>query len=397
MENRFNGERLKEALQLRGKKMADLSVDTDISRQSLSLYANGENNPPYENVVKISKSLEIPYAFFMSENLCTVVTDNTYFRSQAAATKKDRKAQIKRLELVAQMYEVLLEYVDFPKLNLPVVSELRAANDPVKLDTREGFEEIETIANQVRKQWGLGKGPIDDMQYALESHGIVVTGFRNVDSKIDAFSQRIRVDDVGTVFIVALAIGEKPIERLRLDMAHELGHILMHSWGDNNEEIDKDEFNLREKQANTFGGAFLLPAETFGKDVEPYATNIDFYRSLKKKWGVSMQAMMYRARQLEIISANQFQYMMRQMSKRGYRKKEPGDVPGKLGNTIFQGAIDLLIDGEYKTADEIKEVFAENGIILYQQDLESLMGLKTGTLNTEVKMIPFLKVRSELT
>ena len=88
--------------------------------------------------------------------------------------------------------------------------------------------------------------------------------------------------------------------------------------------------------------------------------------------------------------------MMRLMSKRGQRKREPGDIPGRLDGTIFQGAIDLLIDGEYKTADEIKWEFAKNGIILHQKDLESLMGLKAGTLNSEAKVIPFLRVRKEL-
>lgn len=393
---KFNGDRLKEALQFRELKMSDLATKTDISRQSLSLYANGDNNPPYENVMKIAKELDFPYDFFMTEDLCTTVTDNTYFRSQAAATKKTRKAQIIRLEYVAKMYEVLLDYVDFPTLSLPIVSELRVANDPLKLESAEGLREIEEIAAQVRKQWNLGKGPIESMQYELESHGIVVTGFSGVDSTIDAFSTRIKAEGSDRIFVVALALGEKSMQRLTFDMAHELGHILMHAWGESNEDVDKDEFNLREKQANIFAGALLLPAESFGKDVAPYATNIDFYRALKKKWGVSMQAMMYRARQLEIITTNQFQYMMRLMSKKGQRKKEPGDILGRLDGTIFQGAIDLLIDGEYKTADDIKDAFAKNGIILHQKDLESLMGLKAGTLNSEAKVIPFLRVRQEL-
>ena len=396
MDKKFNGDRLKEALQFRELKMSDLATKTDISRQSLSLYANGDNNPPYENVMKIAKELDFPYDFFMTEDLCTTVTDNTYFRSQAAATKKTRKAQIIRLEYVAKMYEVLLDYVDFPQLSLPIVSELRVANDPLKLESPEGLKEIEEIAAQVRKQWNLGTGPIESMQYELESHGIVVTGFSGVNSTIDAFSTRIKAEGSDRIFVVALALGEKSMQRLTFDMAHELGHILMHAWGESNEDIDKDEFNLREKQANIFAGALLLPADSFGKDVAPYATNIDFYRALKKKWGVSMQAMMYRARQLEIITANQFQYMMRLMSKRGQRKREPGDIPGRLDGTIFQGAIDLLIDGEYKTADEIKWEFARSGIILHQKDLESLMGLKEGTLNSEAKVIPFLRVRKEL-
>ena len=61
MDKKFNGNRLKEALQFRELKMSELSAMTDISRQSLSLYANNENNPPYENVMKIAKELDFPY------------------------------------------------------------------------------------------------------------------------------------------------------------------------------------------------------------------------------------------------------------------------------------------------------------------------------------------------
>ena len=193
--------------------------------------------------------------------------------------------------------------------------------------------------------------------------------------------------------IIALAIGSKPIERLRLDMAHELGHILMHSWGEDNEDVSRDEFNAREWQANYFASALLLPKETFTRSVSAYPTNVDYYQSLKKKWKVSMQAMMYRARQLDIITDNQFQYMMRIVSKNGWRTKEPGDVPGQIRDTVFQGAIDLLFDGEYVTVDELLNVIAQYGAGLSQEDLENLMCLKTGTLNQKSKIITFLSVK----
>ena len=125
-----------------------------------------------------------------------------------------------------------------------------------------------------------------------------------------------------------------------------------------------------------------------------YPTNVDYYKSLKKKWKVSMQAMMYRTRQLDIISANQFQYMMRTVSKNGWRTKEPGDVPGQLKDTIFQGAIDLLFDGGYLSVHELIREFNHYGIILSQSDLENLMGLREGTLYQESKIIPFMTVKN---
>ena len=395
MDFRFNGQRLKEALQFRGLRMTELAKQTGISKQSLSLYANGENMPPFENVQKIAKALDFPFEFYMSEDYCTTATDNTYFRSQASASKLVQNAQKIKLEYVAKVYEVLLNYVDFPARNLPSIF-FRGTENLLEADSDEILEQIESIAKTVRLHWGMGMGPIDNMQYLLESNGIIVTGFKNVGGKIDAFSQRINVKNHGTVFVIALAVGEKPDVRLRFDMCHELGHILMHNWDDSNETLSKEEFNALEKQANMFASALLLPRETFGRDVAPYATNVEYYRTLRKKWGVSMQAMMYRARQLGLISANQFQYMMRTVSAKGWRMHEPGDTPGKLNSTIFQSAVDVLFDGEYLNARSMMQAFHEYGIYLSQEDLEDIMGLKPGTLNEGPKIVPFIKPKTEI-
>ncbi|NBH32702.1 ImmA/IrrE family metallo-endopeptidase [Clostridiaceae bacterium] len=390
----FNGERLKEALQFREKTMTMLAEETGIRKQSLSLYANGGNVPPYENVKKIADSLNFPVDFFMTKDLCTTITGNIYFRSQASATKKSRNAQKIKLEYVAKMYEVLLDYINFPEVNLPEDIDINLPEDSFEADSETVLIEIEKLAAQVRAYWKLGDGPIENLQYVLESNGIIVTGFRDVNSAIDAFSQQIKVNKK-TVYIVALATGMKPIERLRFDMAHELGHILMHSWEADNDCITRDEFNAREKQANMFASAFLLPKDSFVRTVAAYPTNIDYYKFLKKKWKVSMQAMMYQARQLNVISANQFQYMMRIVSKNGWRTKEPGDVPGQIGETIFQGAIDLLFDGGYMTVDELLRDFASYGIILSQKDLENFMCLRKGTLKQKEKIIPFMSVKKD--
>ena len=391
---KFNGQRLKEALQFRGKKMTELADETGISKQSLSLYANAGNKPPFENVEKIARTLDFPVDFFTSEDLSTVSTGNTYFRSQASATKKSRNAQKIKLEYVSKMYEVILNYVNVPELNLPDTTGIDIPEDIINVDSEQAINEIEKLAMLIREFWDLGSGPIDNLQYALQSNGIIVTGFRNVDSDIDAFSQQIKIDGK-TIYIIALAIGSKPIERLRFDMAHELGHILLHTWGEDNEEISRDEFNAREKQANMFASALLLPKKSFSKSVSAYPTNIDYYFALKKKWKVSMQAMMYRARQLDIISANQFQYMMRIMSKNGYRLHEPGDKPGEIGDTIFQAALDMLFEGGYLTVSELLREFGRYGIYLSQHDLENLMYLREGTLYQESKVIPFMTIKKD--
>lgn len=397
-QEKFNGIRLKEAMQLREKKMTELARETGISKQSLSLYANEANTPPAENVFKIAKALSFPYQFFMTEPSQVIRTGKTYFRSQASTTKRARVAASQKTKYVAYLYEILLSKIDFPQLNLPDTRMYDFEENFQDVDSDEAVSKIERLAEYVRDYWGLGNGPIDNLQYLLESNGIVVTGFKNEDSSIDAYSQQINVNSED-IYVVVLAIGKKPLERLRFDMAHELGHLLMHRWSieDTEGEVSKDEFNAREKQANIFASAFLLPRKSFGMAVSAYPTAIDYYRELKKKWKVSMQAMMYRSRQMGIITANQFQYMMRQISKKGWRLKEPGDVPGQLRDNLFQGAIDLLIDGGYMSKEAILDEFANEGIIFRIEDLERFMCLRKGTLVSEKKQFkfPVLHVKNE--
>ena len=380
MEKRsFQGGQLKSARLLRGLTVTALANETGISKQSISLYENNENKPDYERGYKLAAALQVPYEFFLQKDACPTQTAATYFRSLASTSKLSRTSQSIKLEYIAKIYEALLNYIDFPTLNLPVVEFIGSENDFDEEENHRALIELEQIAADVRTLWGLGDGPIDDLQYALESNGIVVTGFDASENKIDAFSQRI-ITSTGEVCIVALNQGEKPEGRIRFDMAHELAHILIHPWSEDLDCISKEEFKQRETQANIFAGAFLLPRESFSKDIMAHPTDLKYYQWLKKKWKVSIQAMIYRSHQLKIISSNQYQYMMRQISKNGWRHNEPGDTPYFIGENIFQGAIDLLKEENVLSAKAIMALFAKYGVSLYPTEIENLLNLSANTL-----------------
>ena len=380
MEKRsFQGGQLKSARLLRGLTVTALANETGISKQSISLYENNENKPDYERGYKLAAALQVPYEFFLQKDACPMQTAATYFRSLASTSKLSRTSQSIKLEYIAKIYEALLNYIDFPALNLPDVEFIGSENDFDEEENHRTLIELEQIAADVRTLWGLGDGPIDDLQYALESNGIVVTGFDASENKIDAFSQRI-ITSTGEVCIVALNQGEKPEGRIRFDMAHELAHILIHPWSEDLDCISKEEFKQRETQANIFAGAFLLPRESFSKDIMAHPTDLKYYQWLKKKWKVSIQAMIYRSHQLKIISSNQYQYMMRQISKNGWRHSEPGDTPYFIGENIFQGAIDLLKEENVLSAKAIMALFAKYGVSLYPTEIENLLNLSANTL-----------------
>lgn len=391
----FRGERLKNARLFRGKTLTDLSSVTGISKQSLSLYENNRNKPDYEKINLISSVLNFPPEFFLQKDICKTTTEVTYFRSLSSATKMNRTVQSIKLEYVAKIYEILSSYIDFPMLNLPIIYFNGSDDEFDEEKNQKTLEDIENIALKVRELWGLGDGPIQNLQFTLEQNGIIVTGFDTKEDKIDAFSQHTKLNN-NEFFFICVDQGCKPEGRIRFDLAHELGHILLHPWSESLDLISKDEFKSREQQANIFASAFLLPKSSFGKDVQVFPTDLKYYEWLKKKWKSSIQSMLYRSYQLKIITNNQFQYMMRQISKNGWRQKEPGDKPFYLNENIFQGAIDLLKEEKIVSPRSLIQLFKQYGITMYPRDIEELLCLKVGTLSDKEDLPRIIQLKTYL-
>ena len=127
----------------------------------------------------------------------------------------------------------------------------------------------------------------------------------------------------------ALLIDELP--RLNFDLAHELGHMVLH----NGVDVNSDNLARVERQANYFAGCFLLPRETFSREV--FSTSIHYFFKLKERWRVSVAAMIYRCKELGILNANQISYLFRQLTAKGMRKREPLDTAFKTEIPPFSG------------------------------------------------------------
>ncbi|WP_276861553.1 helix-turn-helix domain-containing protein [Anaerococcus tetradius] len=371
---KFNGENLKTARTYRSMTLAELGKLIDLSKQTLSLYENNKGNPDFETIIKLSKVLKFPTNYFTQESNNNIKSGSTYFRALSTTTKKSRASEITRVEFIGSLYEALYNYVDFPELNLPTIYH---DNEDLTDDY------IEKIALELRNYWNLGSEPIKNLQYVLESNGLIVVGVNVPDRKIDAYSQIINIDDHET-YIIVLATGKKGKARINFDMAHELGHILLHPWTEDIETLSNEEFKERERQANKFASSFLLPRDTFLADCRKYPTELEHYRMLKNNWETSIQAMLFRANDLDVITNNQFQYLMRQVSSRGWRKKEPGDYPYTLNENIFKMAIKLLLDNDYSKEDIIN-LFNESSVNLFSDEIEGLLNLPEGYLKIENK------------
>lgn len=380
----FNGERLKVARMWRNLSATQLADVTGFSRQTISMLENGKLiNPEFTTVQKLSEKLEFPITFFLEEIKINLNESTTYFRSLLTTNKKYRVEQEEKIKFIAIVYNMLSEYLEFEKINLPHISRNTTPQE---------------AANILRAHWGLGNRPIDNIVYLAENNGLIVTDFETATGDVDAFSHKITSDDMET-YLIGYSKNKRTAARIHFDVAHEIGHILLHNWCEDLECIEKEEFKEIELQAHAFASAFLLPEEEFYKDVSPYATNLAYYTELKKTWKVSIAAMIRRAKDLDIINADDYSRLMRNMQKQGIRKTEPLDDELVTAEpSLLRQAIKILFDQKVFTPNDfLEELSREYGLTLYPKDIEVLLGLKKGTFDEKEnpKMLINVKPKQE--
>ncbi|BBK25616.1 helix-turn-helix domain-containing protein [Dialister hominis] len=389
----FSGVRLKKARLFNEMTLSDLAkeisaIPHSITKQSLSLYENGSVAPKYETILAFVKVLQFPYDYFFENDSFTSSSESTYFRSLQSTSKRIRLAYREQADFTLDIFSVLNKYVNFPPLRLTQLPfDVPDLSDEEISESEITNQEIEKVADQLRLYWKIPNGPIKSMQYLVENNGILVSQISDTEKGVDAFSQQKTID--GSIRpLITLAVGKKPACRIRFDIGHELGHIILHPWSENLEELSPANFRERENQAQRFAGALLLPRNEFVKDVMVAPLDLDYYIILKQKWNVSIQAMLYRARQLNIIDPEFYQKLMIKLSRKGWRKEEPLDhAPYILPNTIMSRAIQLMLSNSY-SAEDILSAMKVNGLSLYPEMIERLCSLPHRTLTPKTSFPP---------
>ena len=219
----------------------------------------------------------------------------------------------------------------------------------------ETSEDVERLAERVREAWGLGLGPISDMGALLERHGVLPIEVEGHSARLDAFSVWAARRPV-----VFLSTEKGSASRRRFDAAHELGHLLMHV------DVSPGDPEL-ERQADAFASAFLLPRATFGAEC-PRRLSWPHLRDLKRRWKVSLAAMVRRAYDLGVFSEATYRRGYMQLNKRGWREDEP-EEPIMERPRMLQEVVELLERSGYARA-QIAE-----GVHLHVSDLEGFLAL----------------------
>lgn len=374
---KINPKRLRSARLARGLTMTELADRIGVTRQSVSQYELEQSSPSGEVLANIIKALDFPIDYFCSFDEQKLPESITFFRSLSSATKRSRDMIKERQTWFSSICFFTQKYLDYPEVNLPLIDQV------INIERNNG-EDIEIIAEKVRKHWGLGQGPISDITLLLEKNGIVVTRFTFDDLTMDACSKLS-----GKRPFIFLSSDKGSAVRSRFDAAHELGHLLMHTWIDGEEQLANNKlFNRIEKEANRFAGAFLMPRESFSKEV--LSTSLEHFESLKRRWKVSIQAMIYRCDDLGLLTDNQIVYLWKQLSRLKYKKREPLDDEIEPENPrLTRQAINMLVENNVVTISGLLD-----SIKIPPKDIEGVCGLPQGSLEIRGKVIP-LRIKKD--
>lgn len=379
LKREFRPEKLKEARESRGFTIRELAEKIGlITHQALSKYETGKATPPADILLSIMNLVNLPYDYFFSEEVCDSKQDIVYFRSKANTTTKLKRIHEIKMAWVIRIFKKLDTIIEFPTSDLPECF----------INKRDFFQptdfvEIEKIAIKMRRYWNLNDGPISDITHLFEKHGIVVSSIKSDNISVDACSRWFN----NKLFIL-IGNEQSASTRIKFTLAHELGHYLLHKYITKEEFNQKEIYKRMEEEANYFASSFLLPATTFSEEL--FSHTLDYYLLLKRRWQVSVQAMIYRSKELNLINEFQASYLWKQIAKKGWRTKEPyDDTILSESPSLLKEAIDLIIDNRVKTRKQLCEEFK-----LSKLDIELIANLPPGYLDEKKeqgKVVSFRK------
>lgn len=358
-------DRIKEARESSGYTLDNFADALGKSRQAVAQFETGQTSPSGETLADIVRLTHQPLSFFVSAPPRNGAVGTIFWRSLKRMEQHHRNRISRRLQWAADIVNLADQYIEFPEVDIPHWDFNHETADD---------DDIEAAAEYLREYWSLGLGPIRDLCGLLESKGVIVVRENVRCPDMDGVSTWIN----GRPF--ALLSGEVTSgPRDIFNLAHELGHLYLHAL------VDVDSKNLPriEKQANRFASAFLMPSEAFSKEV--IGTSLEFFKALKRRWGIAIAAMAYRSKDLKLISESQYSYIFRQMNAKKIRKVEPLDdfFPVSRPEVLGQ-AIKMLVENGVCGRSEIEERLSLNA-----SDIESLIGVEAGYLDTKVVSIHF--------
>ncbi len=294
----FNPDVLTLARESRNLTQGELAELSTLSQGYISKAENGVIEPDGERLQLLARALHYPQEFFFRPaRIYGYGSPCLRYRKRQSLPMKRARHNQALINVLRMQAEQLLKGVEIQtSLGFP------------RLDVDE-YDSPAAIARLVRAQWRLPHGPVRNLVRTVEAAGGVVISCTFDTDRLDAVSQWPEGDR--PYFFVNK---DAPSDRKRFTLAHEIGHMVMHQWPCQDQE----------EQAHEFASELLMPADEIRDDLR----RLDLKRlyPLKSYWRVSMQALIYRAARLGLITERQKRSMFARLSELGYRKAEPAPI-----------------------------------------------------------------------
>ncbi len=326
MSTTFVPARLEMARAIRQMAATDLAAAAGTTPPWVSQAENMKKTPSPELIREFARVLRFPVDFFYRPVASSPPSDAFHFRATSRLAKKDEATARGLSTLAIELSEWIEATYCAPA---PAVPELQ---DLIDSDADLAPEQA---AEALRGAWGLGVAPIKNLLQLLESKGAKIYSAGGPLQAIDAFSFRH-----GPTPVIFLNI-HKSAERLRFDLAHELGHLVMHGGS-----LHVEPGKVKEQAANDFASSFLMPrADVLGAIRGNLM--LEDIMVLKRRWRVSAMALNLRAHRLGVISEWTYGTLAKQLSMAGFRRGEPGsDLRAECSSLLTQVLSDMRARGE---------------------------------------------------
>jgi Zn-dependent peptidase ImmA (M78 family)/DNA-binding XRE family transcriptional regulator len=341
------GQRIKQARKANNMSLRNLAEKAEISAMAISKYERDLDTPSSGVLVRLVQALDVSIDFLFRPQ--TVSIQLQAYRKHAALGVKEQEAIQMRIQEWLERYLEVESF--FP-------DEGQAISLPVHVI--QSIDQVEDIAIQLREYWNLGLDPIENLTQVLEDRGIkvgMISGFEHFDA----------ITFIADGIPVIVSKAELPGDRQRFNIGHELGHLI----------LEVEEGLDPESVCHRFVGAFLVPAQAARFELGSKRSMLDMNElyMLKHKYGLSMQAWIFRARDLGIITENAAARLFQRFRANGWHRQEPGEVipsekPLRMERLIYRALVEDLISrsraqellGEPLQLHWVAEVLQQDGV-----------------------------------
>jgi len=339
----INGERVKQAREIRGLTQAELARLVGVNQSNIARVESGTLAASETLASTIALHTDFPRLFFEQDSGPEFPLGSLLFRKKSRLKSGERSLVRQVARLAFELYEKVSKNFQPYETTIPRLS-----------------ESPELAAMITRSALGYSPDmPISDLVRRLERNGVTALAVPCPIKDHDAFS--LWTDGDPRRPTVVLTAG-KSGDRMRFSLAHELGHLVLHQavMGSRSEV---------ESEADIFASEFLMPAETIRRELKAPLT-LTRLVELKQVWMVSVQALVMRARALDLISERQKKYLYQQISQRGWRTEEPARIESerprllrKMIETVYgsffdYGRVASLISAPARIVEQLLDCYA---------------------------------------